>query len=100
MKKIYFWLLIAVILIVVGMIFGAKFAGLLALIFGGNEIWKNKKEIEKAKKEAEQAEQNYEDTKKQNDKEIAEAGEDIEAENYNNADDARDGINDLLDSDS
>ena len=95
-KQIYFYLLIVVVLIIIGMIFGARLAGLIGAITGGIAL-KNQKD--RAKKEAEQAEQNYEDIKKENDKEIAEAGEDINAKEYNNADDARDGINDFIDGD-
>lgn len=87
------------------MIFGVKLAGvgggILALLFGSNkQSRKKEKEKQKAKKEADQAEQDWKKTKKENDEKISEAGEDIESENYNNADDARSGINDFLNGDS
>ncbi|MFW6409544.1 MAG: hypothetical protein ACOCZR_00755 [Halanaerobiales bacterium] len=102
MKK-WIYLAAIIIIVLVGIFLGIKFAGvgggILALLFG-NEIKKRKEKIEKAQEEAEQAEQSYEKAKEENDKKIAEAGEDVNAKEYDDADSARDGINDFLDSDS
>lgn len=98
-KRIYLYLIIAAIILIVGIFLGAKVAGGVALLGIGNEIRRRKKETGKAKDEAGQAEQDYEDTKNENDEKIQEAGEDIEAEEFNNADDAQSGINDMLDGD-
>ncbi|MFP4018502.1 MAG: hypothetical protein ACLFUH_04575 [Bacteroidales bacterium] len=80
--------------------FGAKYGGILAGVFGIGLAGKSKRETNEAKKQAEKETEKYKKTKSENDKKIAEAGDDIEPETYDNADDARNGINDFLDDDS
>jgi len=79
-----------------GLLLGWEIAGLLAAGslagYGAKQ-----KEINKVKEKAKQTEQDYEDLKKQNDKNIQEAGENIEADNFDNADDAADYIDNTLD---
>ena len=75
MKKSHLYLLIAVIVIVVGIFFGFRIAGILGIIgAGGTTLKKSKKNID-------------------------EAGEDIEAEEFDNADDAAHYVDDILSDD-
>jgi len=75
-KKIHIYLLIAVIVIVIGIFFGFRVAGLLGVIgAGGATLKKSKKNID-------------------------EAGEDIEAEKFDNADDAANYVDDIFDNDN
>lgn len=99
MTRLQRYLIIAAAILIVGFVLGAKFASILAILGIGNEIRKNESETKEAKEEAKQKEQDYEEAKQQHDENIEEAGENIEAEEYDNADDARDGINDLLNDD-
>lgn len=102
MIKLKTWqivLLIVIIAVILGLIFGFRLAaagGLGALLFG----FGTNPDIKKREKEIEQAEKERDKMREEHDKEIAEAGEDIEAKEYTNADDARDGINDFFNGDS
>lgn len=84
-------------IVVVGFWLGWEAAGgLTALLGGGAAINKAKEKTKEKKKEADMAEQDYNDLKKENDKKIQEAGEDIEKEDINNHSDAADYIDDTL----
>lgn len=65
MKKIYLYIIIAVIIILVAIFFGARIAGLLGLVVGGGAAVKKKKE--KAQKNIEEAGENIEADKHDSD---------------------------------
>jgi len=100
LKKIYLYIIGIVALIAVGIYFGWEFAGLLGAGGAFAEFERNKKKTKDAKKKAEKDEQSYNDLKKDNDQKIKEAGDDIEADNFNDPDNAADYIDDVLDDNS
>lgn len=95
MKK---WIYLALIvgLILVSVFLGARFAGIGGI---GILTWFLGKKLKNRESEIEESKQDYGEMQDKHDKEIREAGEDIEPKEYNNADDARDAINDFLDDD-
>ena len=98
MKDIYKYIIAGILLVVVGIFAGWKVALGLGVAGGGTEAFrkKNKKTKEKVKQEAEETDE----LREENDQKIEEAGDDIEAEHYDTADDAASDFNDVLDDDS
>ena len=65
MKKIYLYLIVAVIIILIGIFFGTKIAGLLGIVAGGGAVMQKKKE--EALKNVDEAGEKVEATKHDSD---------------------------------
>jgi len=97
MKKIYWYIIGIGALIVIGIYFGWEIAGVIGGAGALGEYKRNKSKVKDKKKDAQKNANEYDKLKDENDKKIDKAGEDIEADNFNNSDDAANYVDDVLD---
>ena len=101
--KIYIYLIVIIGVLVAGFWIGFEISGGLAGLLGvgmaGNEIKNQKKKEEEAVKKMKELEDSYEEMIERHDKKIKEAG-DVDAEKFDNPDDAADFIDNFFNNSS